>query len=112
MRLDTLMKFHVSGFLILGSWVASADVRDIELRRLFEPTPAEVQSEKSGRIYIYEGMRESDISRAMEEEFDRVDSMMFIRTQRPVRVPSVTNDSKDPSKKKAAPITYVYDSDC
>jgi hypothetical protein len=57
------------------------DVRDIELRRLFEPTVAEQRAETSGRIYIYESLRESDVSRAMEEEFDRVENMMFIRVK-------------------------------
>ena len=61
---------------------AGKDVRDIELRRLFEPTPAERRAEASGRIYIYEGLRETDVARAMEEEFDRVESMMFIRVKK------------------------------
>jgi hypothetical protein len=61
---------------------ASKDVRDIELRRLFEPTPAERRAETSGRIYIYEGLRETDVARAMEKEFDRVESMMFIRVKK------------------------------
>jgi len=56
-------------------------VRDIELRRLFEPTPAEIRAEKAGRIYIYDGLRDVDVERALEEEFERVDNMMFIRIQ-------------------------------
>lgn len=31
------------------------------------------------QFYIYESLTNQDISRAMEEEFDRVESMMFIR---------------------------------
>ena len=61
---------------------AGKDVRDIDLRRLFEPAPAELRAEESGRIYIYEGLRETDVERAMEEEFDRVESMMFIRVKK------------------------------
>jgi hypothetical protein len=56
-----------------------ADVSRIELRRLFEPTASELAAEALGRIYIYEGLRDIDVRRAMDEEFDRVESMMFIR---------------------------------
>jgi hypothetical protein len=59
----------------------AAELRDIELRRLFDPSASEVQAEHSGRIYIYEGLRDTDVVRAMEEEFDRIESMMFIREQ-------------------------------
>jgi hypothetical protein len=55
------------------------DVRDIQLRRLLEPTDAELAQERKGRIYIYESLTHGDIETAMEEEFDRVESMMFIR---------------------------------
>jgi hypothetical protein len=60
----------------------AADVREIELRRLFEPTAAERQAEREGRIFIYEAMRERDVERAMDEEFGRVENMMFIRLQK------------------------------
>jgi hypothetical protein len=57
----------------------TADLREIQMRRLLEPTPAELASEKDGRIYIYESLTNPDIEKAMSEEFDRVESMMFIR---------------------------------
>jgi hypothetical protein len=59
----------------------AADVRDIELRRLFEPTAGELQDEAKGRVYIYDGLRDTDVARAMEEQFERVDNMMFIRVK-------------------------------
>ncbi len=80
------MKMSRFPLLIPLVWAAAGatlatDVRDIELRRLFDPTQSEMNAERSGRIYIYEGLRDVDVKRAMEEEFDRVDSMMFIREQ-------------------------------
>jgi hypothetical protein len=57
----------------------AADVRDIQMRRLLEPTPAELAAEKDGRIYIYESLTSADIDKAMMQEFNRVESMMFIR---------------------------------
>jgi hypothetical protein len=72
--------FFVAMFVNFAS-ANAADVRDIEMRRLFQPTQNEIRSEAAGKIYIYDGMRESDIERAMDEEFDRVDNMMFIRVK-------------------------------
>jgi hypothetical protein len=70
----------------------AADVRDIELRRLFAPTNSELRAEDAGRIYIYEGLRDTDVARAMNEEFDRVESMMFIRTQKTDKKGEVKKD--------------------
>lgn len=81
----------------------ATELRDIELRRLFEPTPAEIRAEQSGRIFIYEGLRDVDVARAMREEFDRVDAMMFIREQ-------ITNDDGE-VKKDPETGTPVYQDD-
>ena len=81
MRHLVLVASSVIGTLVFGPLAHAKDLRDIELRRLFEPTPAEVRAEQEGRIYIYEGLKEEDIARALREQFRRVDSMMFIRVQ-------------------------------
>lgn len=62
-----------------ASTAQAADLREIQMRRLLEPTPAEIEAEKDGRVYIYESLTSADIEKAMSEEFNRVDSMMFIR---------------------------------
>jgi hypothetical protein len=59
---------------------AAADVSEIDLRRLFEPSTSERAAEAKGEIYIYEGLRDLDVQRAMDEHFGRVENMMFIRT--------------------------------
>jgi len=54
------LSFQVETVLIWGLSLGASDVaigkdvRDIELRRLFEPTVAEQRAETSGRIYISE----------------------------------------------------------
>jgi len=60
----------------------AVDVSEIERRRLFEPTQAELQQEAAGRIYIYDGLSDADIARAMDDEFFRVENMMFIRVRK------------------------------
>lgn len=97
---DRSRQFHLTGSLacacalVLFIWtsaVAAADdtgVAEIELRRLLEPTESEIAQEHKGRIYIYEGLRDIDIERAMDSEFNRIEHMMFIRTRK-------TNDKGD-----------------
>lgn len=68
--------------LLLSAPSPGADVSDYELRRLMDPTEAELARERNGRIYIYEGLRDIDIEQAMSDEFDRVEHMMFIRTRK------------------------------
>ncbi len=58
---------------------ADDDYFDWNKRRLFHPTPQELQAEEHGQIIIYDHLRSTDIERALDEEFDRVDSMMFVR---------------------------------
>ncbi len=50
-------------------------------RRLFEPTASERLAEAKGRVVIYDGLQDVEVAQAMDQEFERVDSMMFIRTQ-------------------------------
>jgi hypothetical protein len=77
-----LTTIGLAATLVGSSITVDADVSDIELRRLFEPTEAERAAEAEGRIYIYDGLTDRDVQRALDEEFGRVDSMMFIRTRK------------------------------
>lgn len=56
--------------------------KEWQQRRLFAPTSSELQQEAAGRIFIYDGMTEADLDRALDDQFPRLDSMMFIRTKR------------------------------
>lgn len=80
--------------LVVAAGVSAEDVRDIELRRLFDPTHAEIASEAEGRIYIYDGLTDLDVQRALNEEFDRVENMMFIRTRKTDGAGEVKRDAE------------------
>lgn len=103
MRQVVLVASSVIGAVLLGPLAQARDLRDIELRRLFEPTPAELRAEQQGRIYIYEGLKEEDIARALREQFRRVDSMMFIRVQ-PIPMAPTPGQEGDPT-----PVYYQND---
>ncbi len=75
---------------------------DWQERRLFEPKPAELASEAAGRVVIYDGLTEPQVDKAMDQAFDRIEHMMFIR----VKVPQ-------PAKTEGAKTEYVtYNDGC
>ena len=73
--------------LVLGGFsvsVVAADgddnMREWQLGLLFEPSGHQLEMERRGRVFIFDGMHSADIDRAFEEQFDRIDSMMFTGT--------------------------------
>ena len=50
-------------------------------RRLFSPTPAEFEIEQRGQVFMYEGLFEQQVDIALDQHFDRIQNMMFIRTK-------------------------------
>jgi len=64
----------------VGAEEFDEELYDWQVERLFEPTPDQESWEHSGNIFIYESMKETDIERALEEEFERIQHMMFVRT--------------------------------
>ena len=84
----------VTATLFGSRLAAEADVSKIELRRLLDPTEAELAAEADGRIYIYDGLTDRDIQEAMNEEFERVENMMFIRTRKTDETGQVKRDAE------------------
>lgn len=64
-----------------------------QLEQLHDPSPGLQDRETAGRITIYDGIKVTEVDRAMDEQFDRIDSMMFVRTKWPVEDGSFVEDS-------------------
>jgi hypothetical protein len=105
MERPLLLTSVFAGSLLISPLGQATDLRDIELRRLFEPTPAELRAEQAGRVYIYEGLQEADIALALAEQFTRASSMMFIRVKPTPAAPTPGQDG-DPTR------TYYQDDGC
>ena len=76
-----------------------------QLRRLFEPNQAELLQEKNKSIMIYSGVKDKDVGRVMDEHFDRIDSMMFVRT-------IVTDKTGEPKTNPESGEVVSEDDDC
>jgi hypothetical protein len=55
-------------------------MRAWQLSLLYEPSPAQLKVEDRGRVVIYDGLHGADIDRALDEQFERVENMMFVNT--------------------------------
>ena len=77
-RLSVLL----SSLLILGSSTAFAN-DSYQLMMLFTPTHSMLKAEARGRIMIYDGLDIETVNRAMNEQFDRIDNMMFVQIHHP-----------------------------
>ena len=70
-----------TAFGALGS-TASAGEDAWQMNQLFNPSPLQIAMEgDKARVMIYDGLSEATVERALEEQFDRIEHMMFVRTR-------------------------------
>jgi hypothetical protein len=50
-------------------------------KMLFSPSDSLLKAEAEGYIMIYDGLESETVDKVMNEQFDRIDSMMFVRIQ-------------------------------
>jgi hypothetical protein len=52
-----------------------------QMNRLFEPSQEERQREARGMVMIYDGLRDTTVNQALDDNFDRIENMMFTRVK-------------------------------
>ena len=68
----------INMLLVLASRPVHA-MDSYQYKSLFTPSEFTLKAEAKGRIMIYDGMTSKTIDKAMNEQFDRIDNMMFVR---------------------------------
>ena len=81
------LKVNLNGFVSLVFaallvTLSSAQAYDsYQLKVLFTPTKSDLDAEARGRVMIYDSLKNEMVEKALNEQFGRIDRMMFIRTQ-------------------------------
>jgi len=55
-------------------------LHDWQVQRLMEPLPRDLEKERKGRVYIYDGLTEREVDTALDTQFPRIQNMMFVGT--------------------------------
>lgn len=69
--------------LKLQDAMAVGDGPDWALKQLHNPSSALLAQEARGQVTIFDGLPVDEVDRALDQQFGRIDSMMFVRTRHP-----------------------------
>ena len=76
---STAVKNIIAASLLALSATSAFAENSFYEKTLFTPGDSMLKAESRGRIMIYDGMDDETVNRAMDEQFDRIDNMMFTR---------------------------------
>jgi len=82
--------------IICQMWGAAAvadEAGNWQLEMIHDPSAAQIRVEEQGRVYIYDGLYDTEVKLAMDTQFDRLDNMMFVRTK--VETPEGKTEMED-----------------
>ena len=68
-------------FLVPAQVAQAGSAEDWQLQLLLDPSEQQLRVEDKGRVVIYDGLKSTEIDTALDQQFDRIEHMMFIRTK-------------------------------
>jgi hypothetical protein len=78
-QLKGISKLIIPVILVASSSLYADD--SYQLKVLFTPSDSNLQAEAKGRVMIYDGLKSETVDLAMNQQYDRIENMMFVRTQ-------------------------------
>lgn len=55
-------------------------LHNLQLARLMQPSNRQIKREKTQHVYIYIGMKDTNVEQAMDEQFERIENFVFAAT--------------------------------
>jgi len=82
----TRLILHLLVGLLLGAVLSPPAMAEgvnerFQYNALFNPTAGQLKAEARGRVMIYDGLDNEAVERALDEQFERIGHMMFIRVK-------------------------------
>lgn len=78
----TMKKLNtVVASIITLTIISSAHAADFQQNVLLNPSSHQLEAESNGRVMIYDQMDNETVELALNTQFDRIENMMFVRTQ-------------------------------
>jgi hypothetical protein len=100
-----ILAFTLATGMAAAANADSASMKSWQMTRLFEPTQADRKSEDKGRVMIYDRLTDKDVERALDEQFDRLEHVMFTRV-------IVTDESGEPRRSEDGAVVTESDDGC
>jgi len=72
---------------------ADKALHDWQVRRLMQPSPSELETERQGNVYIYDGLTDREVETALDAHFARIQYMMFVGTVKTATSSKALQDS-------------------
>ena len=82
----------VFGTTIITVHSEGVPTSDYQQNMLLNPGLPLLKAESRGRVTIYAGLDNSQVDRALDTQFERIDNMMFIRTRHTLEDGTVEED--------------------
>jgi len=74
-----LLVWLLLGVVLLPPAMAEDANERFQYNALFNPTTGQLKAEARGRVMIYDGLDNAAVEHALDEQFERIENMMFIR---------------------------------
>ena len=76
----TTLAFSIHSVTAVAETDPSFNLHNAQLKRLLNPSAYQARREQNQKVYVYVGLHDKDVDKAMDKYFDRIESFLFAST--------------------------------